>query len=246
MASGQNRVALVTGGSRGIGAEIAKRLGADGFTVAVNYASNLEAANEVVAAIEIAGGRAFAVAADVADPKAVAAMFEVIAERDGEVAVLVNNAGVMDLAPIAHMDGVTFDRMVEINLKGTFNTLQQAARRMGDGGRIINTSTSVTKLKLPAYGPYAATKAAVEVLTSILSRELRGRNITVNSVAPGPTGTELFFKGKSDEMIAHITKMAPLERLGGPSDIASVVSFLAGQDGAWINGQTLFANGGAI
>lgn len=246
MAHGQGKLALVTGGSRGIGAEIARRLSADGFAVAVNYASNSAAADEVVAAVEAAGGKAFAIAADVADPDAVAAMFDTISERGGEVAVLVNNAGIMELAPIAKMDAATFDRMVAINLKGTFNTLQQAARRMTEGGRIINTSTSVTKLKLPAYGPYAATKVAVEVLTAILSRELRGRNITVNAVAPGPTATELFYKGKSDEVIANIEKMAPLERLGQPGDIASVVSFLAGPDGAWINGQTLFANGGAI
>lgn len=246
MTYAQGKVALVTGGSRGIGAEIAKRLGADGFTVAVNYASNPAAANAVVKEIEAAGGKAFAVAADVSDAGAVAAMFSAIAERGSEVAVLVNNAGIMELAPIAKMDAVTFDRMVATNFKGTFNTLQEAARRMGDGGRIINTSTSVTKLKLPAYGPYAATKAAVETLTSILARELRGRNITVNAVAPGPVATELFFKGKSDELIANIAKMAPLERLGEPGDIASVVSFLAGPDGAWVNGQTLFANGGAI
>lgn len=246
MTQNQGRVALVTGGSRGIGAEISRRLAADGFTVAVNYASNPDAAGEVVKEIESAGGRAFAVAADVSDAGAVEALFATVAERAGEVAVLVNNAGVMDLAPIAQMDARTFERMVSINVKGTFNTLQQAARRMGEGGRIINTSSSVTKLKLPAYGPYAATKAAVEVLTAILARELRGRNITVNAVAPGPTATELFFKGKSDELIGNITKMAPLERLGEPADIAAVVSFLAGADGAWVNGQTLFANGGAI
>ncbi|MBD1554466.1 SDR family oxidoreductase [Pseudomonas typographi] len=246
MVQEQDRVALVTGASRGIGAEIAKRLAADGFTVAVNYASNPDAASAVVNEITSAGGKAFAVAADVSDAGAVAAMFASIAGRGSEVAVLVNNAGIMELAPIAQMDATTFDRMVAINLKGTFNTLQQAAKRMGDGGRIINTSTSVTKLRLPAYGAYAATKAAVETLTAILARELRGRNITVNAVAPGPTATELFFKGKSEELIGNITKMAPLERLGEPSDIAAVVSFLAGPDGAWVNGQTLFANGGAI
>lgn len=246
MTYAQGKIALVTGGSRGIGAEISKRLAADGFTVAVNYASSPDAANTLVKAIETAGGKAFAVAADVSDAGAVAAMFSAIAARGSEVAVLANNAGVMDLAPIAKMDAATFDRMVAINLKGTFNTLQEAARRMADGGRIINTSTSVTKLKLPAYGPYAATKAAVETLTAILARELRGRNITVNAVAPGPVATELFYKGKSDELVANITKMAPLERLGQPDDIASVVSFLAGPDGAWVNGQTLFANGGAI
>jgi len=242
----QQKVALVAGGSRGIGAEIAERLASDGFTVAVNYASNADAAYAVVQKIESVGGKAFAVAADVSDASAVAAMFGSIAARGSEVAVLVNNAGIMELAPIATMSADTFDRMVTINLKGTFNTLQEAAKRMGDGGRIINTSSSVTKLRLPGYGPYAATKAAVETLTAILARELRGRNITVNAVAPGPTATELFFKGKSEELIGSITKMAPLERLGKPRDIASVVSFLAGPDGAWINGQTLFANGGAI
>lgn len=246
MSHGQNKVALVTGASRGIGAEIAVRLASEGFTVAVNYASNAEAAETVVKRITSAGGKAFAVAADVSKTSDVAAMFTSIAARGSEVAVLVNNAGIMELAPIAKMDASTFNRMVEINFKGTFNTLQEAARRMGEGGRIINLSTSVTKLKLPTYGPYAATKAAVETLTTILARELRGRSITVNAIAPGPTATELFFKGKSDEQVANITKMAPLERLGEPADIASVVSFLAGPDGAWINGQTLFANGGAI
>ncbi|ALM84220.1 SDR family oxidoreductase [Bordetella sp. N] len=246
MAYAEGKIALVTGGSRGIGAEISRRLAKDGFTVALNYASNADVANALVTEIKAAGGQAFAVPGDVSDASAVAVMFDEAAKRGSEVAVLVNNAGVMGLGPIAQMDAATFDRMVAINFKGTFNTLQEAARRMGDGGRIINTSTSVTKLKLPTYGPYAATKAAVETLTAILSRELRGRNITVNAVAPGPTATELFFKGKSEEQVAGITRMAPLERLGQPNDIAGVVAFLAGPDGAWINGQTLFANGGAI
>lgn len=246
MNANTNKTALVTGASRGIGAAIAKRLARDGFTVAINYASNAAQADAVVAEIEADGGNAFAVAADIADAAAVAAMFDTVAAHGRELAVLVNNAGVMQLAPIAEMEADAFDRMVAINLKGTFNTLQQAARRMGEGGRIINTSTSVTRLKLPNYGVYAATKAAVETLTSIFARELRGRGITVNAVAPGPTATELFFNGKSEELIAGITKMAPLERLGQPGDIASVVSFLAGPDGAWINAQTLFANGGAI
>ena len=246
MSDVKGKIALVTGGSRGIGTEISRRLARDGFTVAVNYARNADAAHALVQDIETAGGQAFAVAGDVSDAAAVTAMFDAAAQRGSEVAVLVNNAGVMELGAIATLDAAAFDRMIAINLKGTFNTLQEAARRMGEGGRIINTSTSVTKLKLPNYGVYAATKSAVETLTAILSRELRGRQITVNAVAPGPTATDLFFHGKSEEQIAGIAKLAPLERLGQPGDIASVVAFLAGPDAAWINGQTLFANGGAI
>ncbi|TCV95105.1 SDR family oxidoreductase [Biostraticola tofi] len=246
MTYSEGRVALVTGGSRGIGAEISKRLAADGFIVAVNYLSNLDAATAVVDEIVSSGGNAFAVAADISSLSDVAAMFATVEKRSGPIAVLVNNAGIMELAPIANMDAETFDRMVSINFTGTFNSLQQAARQMAEGGRVINISSSLTRLKLPTYGPYAATKAAVETLTAIFSRELKGRNITVNAVAPGPTATELFFKGKSDQLISNITRMAPLERLGRPEDIAAVVSFLAGPDGAWVNGQTLFANGGAI
>jgi len=242
----RGRVALVTGSSRGIGAAIAERLARDGFAVVVNYAGNEAAAQAVVAKIEAAGGRAVAWRADVADPAAAAAMFDAAEKAFGGIDVLVNNAGIMALNSIAETTDETFDSIVATNLKGTFNTLREAARRMRDGGRIINLSTSVVGLRLATYGVYASTKAAVETLTAILSRELRGRSITVNAVAPGPTATDLFLDGKPPELIERMAKMNPMERLGTPEDIASAVAFLAGPDGGWINGQVLRANGGLI
>lgn len=243
--STDQRVAIVTGASRGIGAAIADRLARDGFAVAVNYSSNAMTAEAVVSRIEAAGGRAVAIRADVSKPADVATLFEETADQLGKATLLVNNAGIMKLAPIAEMDDAAFDTMVAINLKGTFNTLREAARRLDAGAKIINTSTSITRLASPTYGAYAATKAGVEMLTLILAKELRGRGITVNAVAPGPTATELFLDGKSPELIQTISKAAPLERLGEPEDIANVVSMIAGSDGNWINGQTVFVNGGA-
>jgi 3-oxoacyl-[acyl-carrier protein] reductase len=240
------KVAIVTGASRGIGAAIAERLGRDGFTVVVNYAGNAEAAEALARGIEQAGGRALTAQADVADPAAVRRMFEAAETAFGGVDVVVNNAGIMQLARIADTEDGLFDRTVAINLKGTFNVLREAAKRLRDGGRIVNFSTSVVGTKLEGYGVYTATKAAVEALTGILAKELRGRGITVNAVAPGPTGTDLFFNGKSPELIERLAKAAPLERLGTPQDIASVVSFLAGPDGGWVNGQVLRANGGLV
>ena len=242
----QQRVAIVTGASRGIGAAIAERLARDGVTVAVNFAGRAAEAEQLVRKIEAAGGRAITAQADVSDPAAVARLFDAAEAAFGGVDVVVNNAGIMKLASMAESDDALFDSQVAVNLKGTFNTLRQAARRLRDGGRIINLSTSVVGLKLETYGVYAATKAAVETMTAILSKELRGRSITVNAVAPGPTGTDLFLNGKSDELIARLAKMNPLERLGTPSDIANAVAFLAGPDGGWINGQVLRANGGMV
>lgn len=244
--SAQNRVGIVTGSSRGIGAAIAKRLAADGFAVAINYVGNVAPADEVVAEIKKSGGKAITVQADVSDPAAVRAMFDAVEADLGEVNVIVNNAGIMQLAPIAEMDDATFDRHIAINLKGVFNGMREAARRFKSGGRIISLSSSVVGLYQPTYAVYAATKAAVEAMTHVLSRELRGRNITVNAIAPGPTGTDLFLKGKPQEVIDNLTKLAPLERLGRPEDIAAAVAFLAGPDGAWINGQVLRANGGIV
>jgi len=240
------RTALVTGASRGIGAAIARRLATDGFSLVVNYAARETAAAEVVAHIEAAGGHAIAAKADVSRPEEVTRLFDEAEKAYGVPDVLVNSAGVMQLAPLAQSEDDLFDRTVAINLKGTFNTLREAARRMRSGARIINLSTSVTGLKLPTYSVYAATKSAVETMTAILSREMRGRSITVNAVAPGPTATSLFLDGKTDEQIEQLAKLNPLERLASPEDIANTVSFLAGPDGGWINGQTLRANGGMV
>jgi len=240
------KVAIVTGASRGIGAAIAERLAADGMTVVINYTGSTGPAEALARKIEQAGGRALTAQADVSDPAAVARMFDAAETAFGGVDVLVNNAGIMRLAPLAESDDALFDSQVAVNLKGTFNTLRQAAKRLRSGGRIVNLSTSVVGLKLETYGVYAATKAAVETMTAILSKELRGRSITVNAVAPGPTGTELFLNGKSRELVARLAKMNPLERLGTPDDIAAAVAFLTGPDGAWINGQVLRANGGMV
>jgi 3-oxoacyl-[acyl-carrier protein] reductase len=243
------KVAIVTGASRGIGAAVAERLASDGFSVVVNYAESAGPAEEIVAKIEKAGkagGRATAVRADVSDSASVRILFDAAERKFGGVDVLVNNAGIMNLSAIADTDDAAFDRQIAINLKSTFNTMREAARRVRGGGRIINFSSSVVALLQPTYGAYAATKAGVEALTSILAKELRGRNITVNAIAPGPTATDLFLKGKPQSVIEHLAKLAPLERLGQPVDIAAVVSFLAGPDAGWINGQTIRANGGII
>ncbi|MBB3409079.1 3-oxoacyl-[acyl-carrier protein] reductase [Rhizobium sp. BK316] len=246
MSANQNKVALVTGASRGIGASIAERLAKDGFTVVINYSGNAALAEELAQKIEKAGGKALTAQADVADAEAVRRMFGAAEAAFGGVDVLVNNAGIMLLSRLADVDDATFDRQISVNLKGTFNTLREAAKRLHDGGRVINFSSSVVGLKPETYSVYAATKAAVETMSAIMSKEMRGRRITVNTVAPGPTGTDLFLNGKSDELIDRLAKANPLERLGTPEDIAGVVAFLAGPDGAWINGQVLRANGGMV
>jgi 3-oxoacyl-[acyl-carrier protein] reductase len=246
MTENTGKIAIVTGGAGGIGAAVCERLARDGFTVVVNYAGSTAAAEALTARIESAGGRAVTAQADIADAGQVARMFASAEAAFGGVDVLINNAGIMNLATIKDSSDELFDRHIEVNLKGTFNTLREGARRLRDGGRIVNFSSSITSRLVPTYGVYAATKAAVEAMTSILAKELRGRNITVNAIAPGPIATKLFLDGKPQELIDQLAKMAPLERLGQPQDIADVVAFLAGPDGAWIDGQTLRANGGII
>lgn len=243
-----SKVAIVTGASRGIGAAIARRLAADGIAVIVNYAGRAADAQAVVEQIEAAGGRAAAVQADVAVPAQVAAMFDQAITLFGCVDIVVNNAGIMQpgLVPLVDTDDALFDRLVAINLKGTFNTLRVAAKKLRSGGRIVNFGSSIKELATPGYSVYAATKAAVETMTNIFAKELRGRNITVNAVAPGPTATELFLKDKTPEQVERLARMAPLERLGQPDDISSVVAFLVSSAADWIDGQTLRVNGGIV
>lgn len=239
------RVAVVTGGSGGIGREIVERLATDGFSVAVHYSGSADRAEQVVRSVTDANGSAFAVQADVADEDAVSAMFDEVTSRYGGVDVIVNTAGIMMLAPLAETSLETFDRTMRTNVRGTFVVSQWAAKNLREGGALINFSSSVVKLALPTYSTYAASKGAVDALTLILAKELRGRNVTVNTVAPGPTATPLFLDGKSDEQVKQMAGMAPLERLGEPADVAEVVAFLAGP-ARWMNGQTIYVNGGVI
>ena len=238
------KTAIVTGASRGIGRAVARRLAHDGFAVVVNYASSASDAEAAVAEIKATGGQAIAVKADVANPVDVERLFEEALKTFGSIDVVVNNSGIMPLSPIGKGDAELFDRVISTNLRGTFLVLAQAAQHVSPGGRIIAFSSSVLAKSFPTYGPYIASKAGAEGLVHVLANELRGRNITVNAVAPGPVATDLFLKDKTQTQIEEFRKLNPLERLGQPDDIANVVSFLAGPDGGWINGQVLRANGG--
>lgn len=242
----QSKSAIVTGASRGIGRAIALRLARDGFGVAVNFVGTKAKAEEVAKEITDAGGRAFAVQADVANPADVERLFTATEERLGPIHAVISNAGYMPTTHIADADLAAFDKTIAVNLRGTFIVLGQAARRVVDGGRIIAMSSSSIGPAFPGYGPYIASKAGVEGLVRVLANELRGRNITANAVAPGPVGTDLFYAGKSKERIEQMSKLPPLERLGRPEDIASVVSYLVGPDGGWINAQVIRANGGYV
>ena len=239
------RVALVTGGSGGIGRATAQLLAERGHAVVVLFGGNQQRADETVAGISAAGGQALAVRADVADEDQMAAAFDRAEEQYGGVDVVVNTAGIMLLAPVAELDLADLDRMHRTNIRGTFVVSQLAARRLRAGGALVNFSTSVTRLQSPGYAAYAASKGAVEAMTLVLARELQGRDVTVNTVAPGPTATPLFLEGKPQQLIDRIAGMNPMGRLGSPEDIAEVVAFLAGPGGRWTNGQVLYVNGGA-
>ena len=242
------KVAIVTGASRGIGRAIALRLAQDNIAVVVNYAHRASDADEVVQAIEAAGGRAIALQGDVANASDCARLFDATEAQFGGVDIVINNAGVIQpgTTMLADTDDALYERIFAINTRGTFNMLRLAATRMRANGRIVNFSSSVIGLALPGYAIYAGSKAAVETFTNIFAKELRGKGISVTAVAPGPTATDLFMEGKTPELVERLGKMAPLERLGTPEDIADTVAFLVSPQGAWVNGQTLRVNGGIV
>lgn len=244
MSTSHQKIALITGASRGIGASIARRLAADGFAVAINYSSNSQAADKLVEELASKGQTAFAVKANVAHSADVNTMFDQVERRLGTIDVVVNNAGILNTLPLMETSDELYERYFAINTQGVFNTLREAGTRLNSGGRIINLSSTTLALNMVGYSIYNGTKAAVEAFTKVFSKELRGRQITVNAVAPGPIATDLFLTGKTQEMIQSFAKMPPLERLGQPNDIAQIVSFLASQESGWINGQILRANGG--
>ncbi|MFH9090999.1 SDR family oxidoreductase [Streptomyces sp. NPDC017673] len=245
MTDTHTRVALVTGGTGGIGLAVTNRLAKDGYAVAIHYVGNKAKADEAVAAIKAQGGKAIAVSGDVADEEAMTGAFDAIEAEFGGIDVVVNTAGIMLLSPIATLNLDDLDRMHRTNIRGTFVVSQQAARRLRRGGALINVSSSLTRLQFPTYGAYAASKGAVEAMTLVLAREMRGKDITVNAVSPGPTATPLFLEGKDQAALDSLAKAAPLERIGTPEDIAEAIVFLAGP-ARWINGQTIYANGGII
>lgn len=241
---GHGRGAIVTGASRGIGAAIARRLAAEGFGVTVGFGSDAGAAHSIVAEIRGRGGDAVAVEGDVTREEDVARLFDEAAARFGGLDVLINNAGVMSPMPLAGLDGAAFDRLMAVNVRGVVNGCRQACARLRDGGRIVNLSTSVLAMAPAGYGPYCASKAAVEALTRCLAKELAARSITVNAVAPGPTETDLLTAANGADRLEGYARMTPLGRLGQPDDIAGVAAFLAGPEASWVTGQVIRANGG--
>jgi 3-oxoacyl-[acyl-carrier protein] reductase len=245
-AGNDGKAAIVTGSSRGIGAATAKRLARDGYSVTVNCVRNRELAAGVVREIESAGGQAIWEQADVSDPNAVRRLFDANDRAFGGVDVVVSNAGIMRIAPFVGMRDEDFIRMFDVNQKGSFFVLREAARRVRDRGRIIALSSSITELRSPTYGPYAATKAAQEIYANVLAKELAGRMVSVNAIAPGIVNTTLFTDGKTEEQIKGFADRTPHKRLGEPEDIAGVIAALCREESGWINGQTVFANGGIV
>jgi 3-oxoacyl-[acyl-carrier protein] reductase len=237
-----NKVVLVTGASRGIGAAVAKRIAAEGAKVIINYAGSKDEADQTVQTIKDAGSDAIAVKADVSKASEVAALFDAAIAHFGKIDVLVNNAGIMITKLLKDTTDEDFTRQFDINVRGTFNTLREAATKLADGGSIINFSSTTTRLMMPTYSTYVATKGAVEQMTRVFAKEI-GRGINVNAVLPGPTNTELFTKGKSQEVIDRLASLNAFNRLGEPEDIAKVVAFLAADDAKWISGQTIGLNG---
>jgi 3-oxoacyl-[acyl-carrier protein] reductase len=240
------KIALVTGASRGIGRAIAQRLSRDGAAVAVNYVSNANSAEQVAAEIKAAGGKAIALPADVSKLEDIKRLFDQTIEHFGRLDILINNAGIRISKNVAEIDEAEYDRLFAINVKGTFFACQLAARQLSAGGRIVNISSAVTRMMLPGYSIYAASKGAVDQITRVLAKELGGCHITVNAVAPGPVDTELFRDGKSDEQVRQMAQIAALGRIGEVQDIADAVAFLAGDDARWITGQTIHVNGGFV
>jgi 3-oxoacyl-[acyl-carrier protein] reductase len=241
---GRTRTALVTGGTGGMGRVIAAKLAADGFDVAVAYTGNVDLADAAVGEIKGHGRRGAAFAADIADEEAVSALFEAVDDHFGHLDVVVHTAAINHPATLTDLDLADFDEIHRVNVRGTFVVDQQAARRVRDGGSIVNVSTSMVRVAPPALSAYTASKAAADVLTRILAKELRGRDITVNAVAPGPTATAAFLNSTSPQEQEQLAALPPLGRLGSPDDIAGVVSFLVGPTGRWVNGQVIYANGG--
>jgi 3-oxoacyl-[acyl-carrier protein] reductase len=244
--SNDKKVILITGASRGIGAFTAALLAQHGHQIVINYANSDVEANQLVEKIKAAGGAASAFKADISQSHQVKQLFEHVIQNYGRMDILINNAGIMCFKKIAALDDETIEKVLAINLKGALYCMREAAQHLEQGGKIINLSSSVIGMKLEGYGIYSASKAAVESLTVILAKELRGRNITVNAIAPGPTATELFFEGKSDALIAQLAKAAPLERLGTVEDIAAVLDFAVSDASNWINAQVIRANGGIV
>jgi 3-oxoacyl-[acyl-carrier protein] reductase len=236
--------AIVTGGAAGIGAAISISLARRGFAVAINYRSGDREANDLVAAISEAGGVASAIKADIGVAGEAARLFDLAEKTLGGVDVLVNNAGRAIRKPLADFSDEEFDAVLRPNFFGAFSMMREAARRMRDGGRIINISMSHQGAPIPGYSVYAASKAALEEMTRVAARELGSRRITVNALRPGPTRTRLFLEGKTPEMIAHFAGQTALGRLGEPEDAAHVVAFLTSDEGGWVTGQAFAANGG--